>query len=428
MGSLVEEIPKPLLPIGGRAVLGHQIDLLLAAGIADITVLTGFRADEVEARLAPQTPAGAHLIFVAEPWPSGSGGCLLHAGFGDHTLVVLFGDVMVDMDLAELLRFHRLKGGDATAVVHPNDHPEDSDLVQLEAGQRIATVHRKPHPPGLTVRNLVTAGVFVLEPAMVRRIPAERKVDLVHDVLAPAVEQGAEVFAYATAEYLKDMGTPRRYAAVDRDWRRGRVAALRRSNPRPAAFLDRDGTLNRHVGYISDPAQIELLPGVAEAVRELNQAGVWTLVITNQPVVARGECDEADLEIIHGRLEMELGRGGAYLDAIYYCPHHPDSGFSGERPSYKRKCACRKPGIGLIEQALNQHAVDLENSAFFGDTWRDMEAARRLACQPFLVGEKTTADAELPPGCRVVEGLLPAVRQWLAGQRGGELPWALTDA
>ena len=409
MGELSRTLPKPLLPFGGRPLLAHQVELVARAGLSEVTLLTGHLSEEIERRLSELAPPGVSLRAAVEPRPSGSGGCLRFAGGEDSTLLVLFGDVLLDMDLAALVRFHQSSGGIATAVVHPNDHPRDSDLVELGPGDRITALHRKPHPSGLLVRNQVTAGVFVLEPELVRAIPEDRPADLVHHVLAPAVERGEPVFGYRTAEYLKDVGTPERYRAVTEDWERGLVAALHRSNPRPAAFLDRDGTLNVPNGYIARPEDLRLLPGAAQAVRLLNRARVRAIVVTNQPVLARGECDERTLERIHARLEMELGAEGAFLDGLYYCPHHPDRGFPGEVPALKIDCACRKPGTGLLEQALCDFAIDLPRSALFGDTLRDAETARRMGLPAWLVGWT----GPLPPGARPAPDLLRAVEEWL---------------
>jgi histidinol-phosphate phosphatase family protein len=409
MGALAAATPKPMLPFGGRPLLAHHVDLLERAGVGRVTILAGHAAEGIASRMGELARPGVRLELAVETRPRGSGGCLRGIpGPGGETLLVLFGDVLLDMDLAELLRFHRRHGGLATAVVHPNDHPQDSDLAELDPEGRILALHRKPHPPDLEARNLVTAGVFVVEPELVAQIPTDRPCDLVHDMLVPAVEGGVPVFGYRSTEYLKDIGTPERFRAVTVDWEGGRVAARHRSRRRPAAFLDRDGTLNRHVGLLTRPEEIELLPRAAEAVRRLNLAGVLTVVITNQPVIARGLCDERTLSRIHARLEMALGAEGAYLDALYHCPHHPDGGYPGEIPHLKRACSCRKPEIGMVEAAVRDLPVDLGRSALFGDTWRDVEAARRAGLPAYWIGGETS------PGASAAGDLSAAVEDWLA--------------
>ena len=113
------------------------------------------------------------------------------------------------------------------------------------------------------------------------------------------------------------------------------------------------------MGLIDRPEQLELLPGVAAGIRAINQSDYLAIVVTNQPVVARGLCSIQDLEVIHARLEALLGDGHAKVDAIYYCPHHPDRGYPEENPEYKIACECRKPGIGMILQAAREYNINL---------------------------------------------------------------------
>ena len=185
---------------------------------------------------------------------------------------------------------------------------------------------------------------------------------------------------------------------------------------RPALFIDRDGTINRHIGYLDRPEQIELLPGVGAAIRRLNQAGVLAVVVTNQAVVARGQCTTADLEQIHARLKEELSQYGAYLDAIYHCPHHPDRGQPGEVAELKIVCRCRKPEPAMIEAALRDLPIDPNQCAVVGDTERDVGLARNCRLPCYWI---TSAEQPLPDNVTRVEHLPEAVDHWLAafGQR-----------
>lgn len=152
-----------------------------------------------------------------------------------------------------------------------------------------------------------------------------------------------------------------------------------------AVFVDRDGTLNVHRGYISSPDQIELLRGVAHGVKALNEAQYRVVVVTNQPVVARGDVSLAQLEQIHGSLDSLLRAEGAFLDAIYFCPHHPDGGVEGEIAALKIKCTCRKPNTGLIERAAREMNIDPARLWMIGDSWRDVLMAKRAGLRSILV-------------------------------------------
>ncbi len=154
----------------------------------------------------------------------------------------------------------------------------------------------------------------------------------------------------------------------------------------PAIFLDRDGTLNFDYGWITSPDKIELLPGAAHAVRAINDAGYLAVLITNQPVIARGECTLDELAVINQKLESLLAaEAGAHLDAIYFCPHHPDSGIKGERPEYKMRCQCRKPAPGLLADAARDLDIDVSRSWMIGDSERDLGAAAAFGIPAVLV-------------------------------------------
>ena len=181
------------------------------------------------------------------------------------------------------------------------------------------------------------------------------------------------------------MGTPARLARVEADWRAGKIRLAPPGAARPAVFLDRDGTLNDDRPFINCAANLELLPGAGAALRRLREAGFLLIVVTNQPVIARGEASWTELADIHRKLEWELGKADAYLDAIYVCPHHPDAGFPGERPELKIDCDCRKPATGLIDEACRDFAIDRAASWMVGDSTRDVELARRAGLASVLV-------------------------------------------
>lgn len=149
-------------------------------------------------------------------------------------------------------------------------------------------------------------------------------------------------------------------------------------------FLDRDGTMNVEVNYLHRPEELELIEGTAEAVRLLNEAGYKVIVVTNQAGVARGYYKEADVDALHEYLNVVLSRDGAHVDAFYYCPHHPEHGI-GE---YKKNCACRKPGTGMLEQAERDlpDGIDKAGSYMIGDKILDTEAGRRFGVTGILVG------------------------------------------
>jgi histidinol-phosphate phosphatase family protein len=151
--------------------------------------------------------------------------------------------------------------------------------------------------------------------------------------------------------------------------------------PVPAVFLDRDGTINREVEYLSRVSDLELIEGAARAIAMLNRTGFRVAVVTNQSGVARGFLDERKVLEINLALSDMLKKEGAHIDAWYYCPHHPSEG----NEPYRTACSCRKPGTGMVEQACQEFPVDLSASFVVGDTLRDMELAWNCGMKAVLV-------------------------------------------
>jgi histidinol-phosphate phosphatase family protein len=235
-------------------------------------------------------------------------------------------------------------------------------------------------------RNLVPAAIYVLSPVVLDNID-DTKQDFVRDLLPRMIAQGAAVHAYNTPEYLRDTGTPERYAMVEKDIRSGLVAKMNLSYQRPAIFFDRDGVLNPEIDGmgLTHLDQMELLPNAAKAVHRVNKAGWLAVLTTNQPQVAKGFVTFQELDAIHAKLETLLGYERAKLDRIYFCPHHPEKGFEGEIPELKRDCVCRKPKSGMIARAAAELSIDLAASCVIGDTWRDVGAARSAGVSAYGV-------------------------------------------
>lgn len=387
-------MPKTLVDIGGKPLLVHQLELIARTGIRNVLLLTGYRSEKISEAIGDGVAWGLSIVYQqeSETKPLGTAGALLDAfeSLQDHILV-MYGDTMIDVDLDRLLNWHKAQNADATLFVHPNDHPEDSDLVK-EARGRITGFHPYPHPEGALLPNLVNAALYVVEKSALapycrlwRDGTLGEKPDIAKNLFPRMLEDGARLFAYRSPEYIKDAGTPKRYATVLRDLSSGRIARANLAHRQKAIFLDRDGTLNMEVGRISTPASLVLIDGVGSAVRRINESEYRAIVITNQPVIARGDCDEKVLAAIHAKLDTLLGRSGAYLDALYYCPHHPDGGFAGEVADLKFDCDCRKPKPGLLRRAQADLNIDFPQSWLIGDTTVDMAAANELAIRSVLV-------------------------------------------
>ena len=418
LGSVTSRLPKPLVPVEGRTVLDRQLDQLARYDVTDVTLLASHLADRIEAHIAARGDALPRVRVHREQSPLGTAGGL-HEIVPELTdpFLLVYGDVLFDVDLRRLVEAHRAWSGVATLVVHPNDHPYDSDLVEIDAANRITAVHSKPHEPGRYFHNLVNAGLYVLSPRILDVIPHGVPTDFGRHIF-PAIAGTERIFGYQTPEYVKDMGTPDRLVRVSSDVASGKVARWNLERPRPAVFLDRDGVLNETNGYVDTPEKLRLLPGVAEAIRRLNDSDHLAIVVTNQPVVARNMTTLAGLDEIHKKLETELGEQHAWLDGIFACPHHPDRGFPGENPAFKVACDCRKPKPGLIHQAQARFNIDMARSWIVGDSARDILCGR--AAGVATIGVRTGEGCQdLPADLRpdfLVADLAEAVGLVLGGR------------
>jgi D,D-heptose 1,7-bisphosphate phosphatase len=378
-------IPKPLVPVLGRPVLEYQIENLCQSGVTDVTLVVGHLGQQIKDHFGDGRGFGVHIGYFTEDRPLGTAGALawLRDTLPDR-FIALYGDLMVDLDFARLLAFHDRHPGRCTPVVHPNNHPDDSDLVVLDRTGAVERLVRKTEPRDRPYGNCVNAGICVLDRSVLAGLLQGAAHDLEHDVMEPAVRR-REVYAYRTTEYVRDMGTPSRYAQVTADVASGRVAARNLSRPQKAIFLDRDGTVNEYVGLLFRPDQLRVPDEVYSALAAINDSGFLAIVVSNQPVVARNLCTIDQLDHIHRTLETMLGERGVYLDDLLYCPHHPDRGYPEENPDYKMSCACRKPGTALVDQAVETYHIDRAASYFVGDTTIDAQTGRNAGLRTVVL-------------------------------------------
>lgn len=389
VASVDSAIPKPLLPIAGKPVLEHELKCLKRQGITQIVMTVGYRGEQIRRYFGDGERFGMQIEYVVEDIPLGTAGALyeLKEKLKDDFLLIN-GDLIFDVDLHRLIAFHKEKRALATLLAHPNDHPYDSGVVIANEEGRVERWLTK-EDPRTWYPNCVNAGIHVLSPELLGRITERKKTDLDRDLLKPSIPSG-RIYTYRTPEYVKDMGTPERIQEVERDLQSGLVERKNLSHKQKAVFLDRDGTINRYVGFLRDVSDFTLIEGASQAIHEINQSGYLAIVATNQPVIARGEVSWDELKEIHWKMETLLGKEGAFIDDIFVCPHHPDKGFPGERPEYKIVCTCRKPSPGLLYQAAEKYNIDLSKSWMIGDSQSDVETGRAAGCKPLLLTQNFT--------------------------------------
>lgn len=408
ISELFPDIPKPLISIDGVPVLEREIISLRDQGFTEIILTIGYMAEKIKAYFGDGKKLGVNISYFVEDKPLGNAGALFFLDLKEDFLL-LNADAVFDVDFNRMVEYHKEKGGLVTLFTHPNSHPYDSGLIIADKNGEVKAWLAKEDERPKFYKNRVNAGLHVISPKALEMSGLRKedigkeingkviKVDLDRQILKSLCSTH-QMFCYDSPEYVKDMGTPERFHAVEKDFKKGVVQAKNLKNKQKAIFLDRDGTINKYVGFLRKAEEMEPLPGSAEAIKLINASGYLAIVVTNQPVIARGEVTWEGLEEIHNKMETLLGQQGAYLDAIYFCPHHPHKGYEGEIPELKFDCDCRKPKPGMLLKAAEDLNIDLTRSFMIGDSDSDIEAGNAAGCTSIKIEEGGLLEA--------VEGIL----------------------
>jgi histidinol-phosphate phosphatase family protein len=381
-------LSKPLIDICGKPLLERQIESLKEYGFTQILILVNHGAEQIMQFCRSKNNWQLDIQCIDDGKPLGTAGAVIQIlpKLAENFLVV-YGDTMFDIDLDRFERFHQEnKLAGATLFLHPNDHPQDSDLVAMDEQYSITGFYSYPHPPNTYLPNLVNAGLYYFRKTAIQHWRGENRfLDFGKDLFPALIARQVLLRGYNSPEYIKDCGTPKRLDKVCAHYQSGFISKANLRMKQKLIFLDRDGTINQAVDQLADMKDFELLPGVAQAIGKINRSGYRSVVVTNQPVLARGDLTAGGLENIHRKMQTLLGEYGAYIDRIYYCPHHPDGGFQREIKELKGPCTCRKPSIGMIEQAQHDLNGDLSHSWMIGDTTTDVLTAKNAGLRSILL-------------------------------------------
>lgn len=424
LAQITKDIPKPMVPIAGKALLEYQIENLRENGVDQIVLIIGHLGDVIRKHFGNGERFGVAISYYMEQKPLGTAGALAKIkNLLDQTFFLVFGDLFININYNRFLQEHLQKHAEITLFSHPNSHPYDSDIIISNEQNRVIGWSYKKDVRTSDYANLVNAGLYVMDKSFVDRIEriqeikGEDKVDLEKEGIIPAIST-APFYVYHSTEYVKDIGTPDRLEKVTADYLHEICEQRNLKHKQKCIFLDRDGTINKYVGFLRSVEQVELEPNVAEAIRLINESEYLAIAITNQPVIARGECTYEELNCIHNRISTLLGKDGAYLDGLYYCPHHPDKGFEGEVPELKIECDCRKPKIGLLKKAEEAFNVDLSQSWFIGDTTMDVQTGLNAGLHTIMLrsGDPKKERYNAIPNL-IADNLLDAVKTILINKK-----------
>lgn len=382
-----DKIPKPMVQILGKPLLEWQIEVLKENDITEICFIIGHLGEKIKDYFGDGKNFGLRVSYIEERKPLGTAGAFyyLKEWLKEESFYLVLGDVFFDVDLKKMYHFHQINHSEATLFVHPNTHPFDSDLIGMDDTGRIYAFDSKHNIRDYWYENCVNAGLYIMDASVCDRVCEPVKTDLEKKVLSEMISSGNAVYGYRSPEYIKDIGTVERITATIQDIESGFILAKSLKNQQKCIFLDRDGTVNKLKGLLYDIDAFELEDTVIEALRLINHSEWLCIVITNQPVVARGLCDIEDVNRIHKKMSTLLGNAGVYLDDVKFCPHHPDKGFPDENPAYKIECDCRKPSTGMIDAYVEKYNISLQDSWIIGDTTVDIQTGINAGMHTALV-------------------------------------------
>ena len=395
LSSINKGLPKSLTPLLSVPIIEHQIRFCKSQGFNNFLLVLCYKSKLIKDYFKKNPVTGVTLNYYVEDKARGTGGALFSClDLLEEFFFVVYSDTFFTIDFSKFLdEFNKKlkyeKDTQGMILVHPNNHPHDSDLVELDENKQLIALHGYPHKSNLDLRNLVNAAFYIFKKDLLRNsienFEKISNIDIAKDIFPLAVKRRHKIFGLNSSEYIKDMGTPERLNFLENMIHSGKLKNLSPGVSKEVVFIDRDGCINKEKGLITKMNNLELINGSAEGIKLFNESALPVFCITNQPVIARGDITETELNSIHSKLDLLLGEKGAFLDSLYYCPHHPNRGFKGEIKKYKINCDCRKPNSGLLFQAAKDHNINLSRSWFIGDSTTDIAAANNVGVKSILV-------------------------------------------
>lgn len=288
--------------------------------------------------------------------------------------LIIYGDLLFNIDFKKLLIFHKQKKSDCTLLTHPNSHPYDSDAVKVDEDNKVKKIYIKKikYKP-----NNCLSGIKIINKKCFKFIKKDKFQDFTKHFLISLIKSKKKIYAYSTREYVKDIGTIDRIKKARKELKTVKYKNGSLNYSLPAIFIDKDGVINKMDKKKHYQSIKHFFYNSIEALKIINNSKFLAVMITNQPAIAKGIISEKKFKNDLEYLTSKLGEKNVYFDKIYYCPHHPERGFKNEITKLKINCKCRKPNNGLFLRAINELNIDVKKSFMIGDQISDYEAAKK---------------------------------------------------
>jgi D-glycero-D-manno-heptose 1,7-bisphosphate phosphatase len=388
MKPITENIPKCLIDVNGTPLIEHQINFFKEHGYKDFIFCVAHLANIVKEYFGDGSKFGVNIEYSQEPKELlGSAGAVkLIEDIVKETIIIFYGDNLTNLNFDKFLKFHKDKKSKFTIFLRkcPYNY-RGSSLITMNKDGQIDTFIEKPSTEERDkYKNevqYINNGIYIMEPEVFNEIPEKVKYDFGKEVIPKRLQNGQKVFGYISDDFFIELGRVEKYDKFLVKFK-GRKKVLEKVK---AIFLDRDGVINKNIKDMKKPEQFEILKGTSEAIKKINDTGYLAVVVTNQPTISKGFLSFENMEKIHDKMNKELTKYNAHIDAIYMCPHHPEKGFEREIPELKIDCNCRKPKPGMITDAIRDYNIDIRGSWIIGDSLTDIVAGKNAGIKTAFI-------------------------------------------
>jgi mannose-1-phosphate guanylyltransferase/phosphomannomutase len=383
--TLTRNKQKALLKINNVSLLLHQVKQLSKISK---TIYVSIKESDNQIIKEFKKIKRVKFVFIKEKKKLGTAGSLKELeSFNIEDLLVIYSDILFNINLKKFIKFHFKKKSDLTLFTHPNNHPYDSDLIEVDKFSRVIKFYNK-FTTKKKIGNLCLSGIYIINKKLLKFLKKNICSDFSKDFLPKILKKKSNIFSYKSREYAKDIGTPERYRNSIKDFNSNKFRRGNIDSKVPAIFLDRDGVINVDRYNFKYQNPFKFIDGTFDAIKKINKNGFLAILVTNQPAVAKGFISLEKLTTDFKKLESIMGEMGCYLDEIYFCPCHPQKGFNGENKKFKRSCSWRKPNNGMFLKAIQDLNIDIKNSFMIGDTINDLIAAKKSKIRFIKVGDR----------------------------------------
>ena len=380
--STIGNTPKALVKFNKKENLKRQIEILKKSGIKNFVFLVNNFEYEIS-NFLKKNFTDKFIIHKDKDY-YGTGGCLYSAKkYLKKNFLIIYSDIYFNFNFNRFIKSSIKKKSILSCVVHANDHPHDSDTVNLNKDFYIKKIIKKNGHEN-KINNAIS-GIYFADKKILKSIKftKNKSYDLVNDIFVKLIKKKYHIYSYKSIEYIKDFGTPERIRRVKSDIKKNRIKNLDYFYKTKAVFLDRDGVINKENKNIKTLKNFKIFPSALLAIKKLNENKIPCFVVTNQSGLAKEEFTLSDFFKVTFKLDKRLSEIGAYIDDFLVCPHFTNKRYKNLNESFFS--SHRKPNSGMINTFVKKYGIDRNKSFMVGDSDRDILAGKNAGLKTILV-------------------------------------------